>query len=254
MQSCFDTIPQKKLIRLVRHLISQDEYQLANYVEVSAPDSEGLPLQPKTSIKAGRRFLKSMRPATGQPDALEEVITQNLAKDRRGVVYVDKAAPLRFSAEKLLGLLEQHVQNNTVKIGKKLYRQRQGIPQGSVLSSLLCSFFYAEFESQQLSFLQSSESLLLRLIDDFLLITTDRRRAEQFLQVMHNGNEEYGIKVNPAKSLVNFEAYVNGCKLQKALGSKFPYCGLLINTRSLEITRDRERRKSVGMSHRPDAH
>ena len=253
VQSCFDTIPQEKLMGLIRYLVSQNEYQLVSYVEVNVPDLKGFPLEPGTVAKVGKRFLRKMKPVTGQRDAPEEVSAQNRSKKRR-VVFVDRATPVRFSAEMLLGLLEQHVRNNTVKIGKKLYRQKQGIPQGSVVSSLLCSFFYAEFEAQKLSFLQSSESLLLRLIDDFLLITTDRRRAEQFLQVMHDGNEEYGIRVNPAKSLVNFEAYVDGHQLRKAPGIRFPYCGLLINTKSLELTRDRERRKAVGVFARSGAH
>ena len=247
VQSCFDTIPQEKLIRLMRHLVSEDEYSLANYVELIAPDTKGFPLQPRTIRKVGKRFLKKMTPASHQEDAFEEIAAQNPAKCR-GAVVVDKGAPVRFNSEKLLDLLEQHVRNNTIKIGKKHYRQKKGIPQGSVLSSLLCSFFYAEFESQRLGFLQSSESLLLRLIDDFLLITIDRRHASRFLQVMHDGNEEFGIKVNPAKSLVNFEAVVNGYKLQQAPSIQFPYCGLLIHTRALELSRDRERRKCVGES------
>jgi hypothetical protein len=35
----------------------------------------------------------------------------------------------------------------------KLLRQRQGIPQGSKVSSLLCSFFYAAMEREHLGFL-----------------------------------------------------------------------------------------------------
>ena len=245
VKSCFDTIPQERVVSLMAQLASQKDYHLANYVEVNAPDPKCYPLQPNAIPKANRKFCKKMKSAYDQ-QSFEEVVNQDLAKNRRGAVFVEKTAPICFSAEKLLYLVEQHVKNNCFKIGKKIFRQKQGIPQGSVVSSLLCSFFYADFESRHLERFHQSESILLRLIDDFLLITTNRYHAEYFLQVMHHGNEEYGIKVNPAKSLVNFEVSIDGYELAKASTTEFAYCGTSINTRTLELTRDRERRKGVG--------
>lgn len=134
-----------------------------------------------------------------------------------------------------------------VKIGKKFYRQKEGIPQGSVLSSLLCNYFYADLEATHLSFLNPKESLLLRLIDDFLLITTNRAHAKHFLEVMHEGLPEYGVGVNPDKTLVNFEVVVKGRKVPRLLGQGgFPYCGSFVDTKSLDVRRDRERRKDMG--------
>src|SRR5690606_10334200 len=105
-------------------------------------------------------------------------------------VFVDTGAHKRLNTLDLLDLLEQHIRSNLVKIGKKYFRQKKGIPQGSVVSSLLCNFFYGEHEQQELAFLRAcEEAVLFRLIDDYLLITTDRGLAERFLQVMLDGNE-----------------------------------------------------------------
>ena len=38
--------------------------------------------------------------------------------------------------------LEEHVRNNLVRIGNKVYRQISGIPQGSCMSSLLINMHY----------------------------------------------------------------------------------------------------------------
>ncbi len=151
--------------------------------------------------------------------------------------------------KEILGLLEEHILRNMVKMGKKFYRQKEGIPQGSVLSSLLCNFFYADLEATHLSFLEGGESLLLRLIDDFLLITTNPAHAKRFLEVMHGGVPEYGVVCNPDKTLVNFEVEIMGRKLARLVGKErgFPYCGSFIDTKSLDISRDRERRKEMGM-------
>lgn len=73
-------------------------------------------------------------------------------------------------------------------IGQDYYRQVIGIPQGSVLSSLLCSFFYGDLEKTSLrSLIDNDDSILLRLIDDYLYITTEEDKARQFLRVMNKG-------------------------------------------------------------------
>ncbi|KAJ4350562.1 Telomerase reverse transcriptase [Neurospora sp. IMI 360204] len=76
----------------------------------------------------------------------------------------------------------------------------------------------------------------MRLIDDFLLITTSRSKARRFVQVMHRGFPEYGVTISAKKSLVNFDVAINDHPVPKLTGStKFPYCGLQIDTQTLEI-------------------
>jgi telomerase reverse transcriptase len=72
-------------------------------------------------------------------------------------------------------------------MGKQFYKQKIGIPQGSVVSTVLCNIFYAHLERKKLLFLGDKDGLLLRLIDDFLFVTMNRDHAVQFLQLMHDG-------------------------------------------------------------------
>lgn len=53
-----------------------------------------------------------------------------------------------------LAQLRAHVAQNVWQLGRKLYRQKTGIPQGSKISSLLCSLFYADLERAHLGFVQ----------------------------------------------------------------------------------------------------
>jgi telomerase reverse transcriptase len=139
----------------------------------------------------------------------------------------------------LLKMLREHITSNTVRIGKKSYRQKKGIPQGSILSSLLCSFFYGAFEAENLSFLDE-RSLFVRYIDDFLLITTEATVARRFLDVMVSGNPKYGITVQAPKSRTNFDAAVNGQKIPRLHGTTaFPYIGFTIDTRTLFVSKGR---------------
>ena len=56
-------------------------------------------------------------------------------------------------------------------------------PKGSILSTLLCNYFYGNLESTLLAdqYCNSADSLLLRMVDDFLLITTAPQGKEGFI-------------------------------------------------------------------------
>ena len=131
--------------------------------------------------------------------------------------------------------------NNIVKIGRKHYRQRHGIPQGSVLSTLLCSFFYGEFERSHLAFLREGDSgskrVLVRLVDDFLLVTAELDVARRFLDVMLAGSPEFGVRVREDKTLCNFEANFCGRAVRRLPQQQawFPYCGLTVDMKTLDV-------------------
>ncbi|GFF73759.1 telomerase reverse transcriptase [Aspergillus udagawae] len=243
IQSCFDTIPQEELIPLIESLFSEEGYQIGKHVEVRPPDefSSMWPVQGSHQSKALRKYVGRAAPVS-KPQHLTETITDGGISHRRNTVFVDTPAHNEYSGDHLLDLLDEHIRYNLVKVGRKYFRQRNGIPQGSILSSVLCNLFYAQMERESLGFLDPNEAVLLRLVDDFLLITTNSSLAMRFLQVMLKGQPKYGISVNPAKSLVNFSAAVDGVQIPRLEGSHlFPYCGSLIDTRTLEIYRDQDR-------------
>ena len=246
VQSCFDTIPQQEVVNLVERICSENDYRIARHAEVKSSNPRGYQSNGGNSAKPSRKFLAHAR-AGDDVQTFQQTINQDLAHGKEGTVFAEMVIQTLDTKESLLDLLEEHVHRNIVKIGKKFFRQKQGIPQGSTLSSLLCSFFYADFERECLGSLKGNDTLLLRLIDDFLLITTNKDKAMNFLQVMHDGREAYGIRVRPEKTLVSFDCAVNGISLRRhEYNMKFPYCGVMIDTNTLEITKDRGRRIDNG--------
>lgn len=246
VQSCFDTIPQRQIVKLMETIASEDEYKIAFHAEIKSSEVHGSSAGMDKNPYPERRFLATAQASTDF-EAFDQAIRLRLAGSKQNTIFVDKVVPYVHRKDTLLGLLQEHIERNIVKIGKKFFRQKAGIPQGSVLSSLLCSFFYAELEKESLGFLDEVDGILLRLIDDFLIITTNRDHAIRFLQVMHDGIKQYGVKVNPAKSLVNFEVTINEVHIPRLIGDVgFPYCGNMIDTKTLEITKDRDRRKNTG--------
>ena len=246
VQSCFDTIPQRQVVELMEKLCSETEYRIARHAEIKPNGAHEYQSRTQLDSKPARKFVAKARAGQDYKN-FKEWVNENPGPVKRSTIFVDTVIQSLQEKDSLLDLLSEHVERNVVKIGKKFFRQKQGIPQGSVLSSLLCNMFYAEFEKECLNYLNKSDSLLLRLIDDFLLITTNRSHASRFLHIMHEGNEKYGVNVRVDKSLTNFESAFKSVPLPcLKSGTQFPYCGTMIDTVTLEITKDRDRRMHTG--------
>lgn len=235
VRAAFDTIPQAAVISLMRSVPSQGKYDMAKHVEIQ-PNESGI----MAKSKVMKRWHTSAR-AGGDESTFLQFIGRGAIPTKKNAVYVDSVFRKSHSTHDLLALIGSHIQENLVKIGKKYYRQKNGIPQGSVISSMLCNYFYADLEKEKLQFLQVEDCLLLRLIDDFLLITTDRNKASEFMGVMLQGMPEYGVTVSPGKTLVNFDMSVDGVPVPKVQEGchTFPYCGIQIDCHTLDITKDR---------------
>ena len=238
IKSCFDSIPQNELLLAVKALFQQSAYRTTKHTEVKSADDRECKERPQLQ----RRFVGSARLADDRA-VFSEVSIEQLASKKRRVVFADTGNHRIWSRDSLLKLLQTHVQESVVKVGKKHMIQKDGIPQGSILSSLLCSYFYGNFESRELSFLDPGSCLLLRLIDDFLLISTDQSLAKRFLAIMARGDPKYGIQVNAEKSLANFDVTINGQKVPRLHGTTwFPYCGMRIEMNTLVLQKDREKK------------
>ncbi|KAE8444198.1 hypothetical protein EG329_000795 [Mollisiaceae sp. DMI_Dod_QoI] len=239
VQAAFDTIPQDAVVALLSSVPSESEYRIAKHVQIKPSDNyreerKGLPVKKWTALAKPVDDLQTF-----------EESLDDLAVGKKNTIFVENVVSQFRDKEEILDLLADHVQRNMIKIGKKFYRQKEGIPQGSVVSSLLCNYFYADLEAQYLSFLRCEDTLLLRLIDDFLLITSNHSHAKRFLQIMHDGLPSYGVRVNPDKTLVNFDVSINNRKVPRMVNQReFPYCGSFIDIKTLDITRDRDRRKN----------
>lgn len=247
VHAAFDTIPQEAVVRLMASVPSQDQYTITKHAEVK-PGERSIAEADKPATKPIRRWHAT---ALDERDtsAFKERLEGSLGNKKKNTVFVDSAAMKSHSAGALLQLLVEHVTENLVKVGKKYYRQKMGIPQGSVLSSFLCNYFYADLEIQHLSFLDTPDCLLLRLIDDFLLITLDKSKAVQFVEIMHRGLPEYGVEVSLKKTMVNFDMQIpQGAVRKVPEGERFPYCGTLIDCQTLDIGKDIERKRGVGES------
>lgn len=154
--------------------------------------------------------------------------------------------------------LQQHVKYNVLKIDKNFYLQNCGIPQGSILSALLCSFYYGHMENSKIvPFLDKvgmsdgghyCQKLLMRFIDDFLFISTSKKHVVAFLSRLGRGFREYNCEMNKEKFGVSFDCDMimeesnsksNRVCFDEDGNKKFlKWSGLLINCNTLEVQAD----------------
>ncbi|KAG5956075.1 hypothetical protein E4U58_006763 [Claviceps cyperi] len=252
VRAAFDTIPQARLLQLMRSVPSQSKYTIVKHAEVR-PGEPAPPVGPRknaaSSSRAVRRWRSSVLPPAHENADFTTRVQKDLATKQRDTVFIDGVVQRSHETGALLYLMTDHVTRNLVTFGKKYYRQKRGIPQGSVLSSFLCNYFYADLERTHLEFLSGPDCLLMRLTDDFLLITLDKSKAVKFVETMHEGLPDYGVRVSPHKTVVNFEMFLDGGQaVRRAETGAFPYCGTCIDDETLEITKDTQAGLSTAIS------
>lgn len=247
VQACFDTIPQSRLLRMIDSLMSHQAYYTGKHVEMS-------PLGPLQRLNGEhvnpmprKKYMAHSRAATDMTP-FDQLVEDRLAGAKTNTIFINTNLQRYETKDDLMQLLREHVERNVVKIGKRFYRQKTGIPQGSVLSSILCNYFYAELERDVLGFALGDDCLLLRLLDDFLLVSINEEHAKRFVHVMHKGHAEYGVVIKPEKSLANFDVFTeDGVRIAKSGPNEgFPYCGICIDTATLEVGKKTERSTKAG--------
>jgi telomerase reverse transcriptase len=220
VQACFDTIDQSTLLTILKELMSEDTYLVQKYGQITP-----------VAGKIKRTYVKKAYPEDEHPDFV--AYARDLANALRDTIFVDQVNYNLESRRTAMGLLEEHINENIVKI--------VGIPQGSVLSALLCCYCYGDLEARKLGGFGSSndpQNLLLRLIDDYLFVTTCPRKAKSFLDTMIAGHPEYGCMISQEKTLTNFDYDVQIMNVTPPGQRFFPWCGLLIDMMDLSILAD----------------
>uniref|UniRef100_A0A7N6A6C7 Telomerase reverse transcriptase n=1 Tax=Anabas testudineus TaxID=64144 RepID=A0A7N6A6C7_ANATE len=226
VSGAYESLPHDKLIEVISQALSpvQDElFTIRRYAKIWADAHEGLR---KSFVRQVPSYLLTYT-------LFFFFFTAN-AHYTLTYNYLHGREALQFFHQMLTG--------SVVQFGKKTYRQCRGIPQGSVVSSLLCCLCYGHMENVLFKDITKNKGCLMRLVDDFLLITPDLHEAQSFLKILLAGVPQYGLVINPQKVAINFQVSgsVGSCPGICMLPPHclFPWCGLLLDTHSLDVYKD----------------
>lgn len=227
------------------------------------------------------------------------VQVEQLALETHDAVFIDGGMNVRVSAVEVAKTVRRHVENHVIRLPSGLVAaQRCGIPQGSILSSLLCNAYLGHMEANSLlprvfALAQATRpdgtaeegdvvmggqalgaatapgpsiapvtappiraSLLMRLTDDFLLLSEDERLAHAFAQVMHRGEPSYNVVVTPVKTESSFPVTIHAPPSNTAsgaatiaplpAGTPVSWCGFHFDASTGAVTADYGRYRGRG--------
>ncbi|CAN2389591.1 telomerase RNA reverse transcriptase activity [Pristimantis euphronides] len=237
VKGAYNTIPHSKLEEVISKVLNpavEEVYCIRRYA-ILWMDSRG---QIRKSFK---RHVTKLNDFTSDMKCFVTHFQEcNLVHN---TVFVEQSLSLNENSNGLFALLQHMVFKHILRINDKYYMQCCGIPQGSMLSSLLCSLCYGDMENKLFCGMQEN-SLFMRLIDDFLMVTPRLEQAKQFLRTLVKGVPEYGCSISLEKTVVNFpidDIPDNSTIKRLPALSVFSWCGLLLDTQTLEVSCDYSR-------------
>ena len=239
-KNAFDGVPlQRLLYHELPRLLSRDNYILARYVFR------------KRRTAPWRRGYVVCSPA--EMGSFEQVVRERLCRQHGGCSIVDEVAAQVVSRREILRWVRAHVGQNVMRIpgASCSFIQRRGVPQGSPVSSILCDLMFGQFERHclrpllQESSCANTSMLLLRYVDDVLLLSTDRRRFDDTCSRILCGSRRFGVCVNRGKSQI--------LDRQRTARDDIAWCGLSLCLQSLECTFPPTRVRSVHLDSTPAA-
>lgn len=198
IRQCFDNIQTNLLLNLVsKHFAKHPEHILQKYYSVKPSGS-----QMHTHVR---------RPE--EMESLHAMVQNEETSHQHPRVLIDlgrQTVVRSAEAEKQIrALLENHFLKVEGRYNNRYLIQTRGVPQGSILSALLCNIYYKHVE--EALELKNPGALLVRMVDDFVLVSTDTAAVDLFLATMNKGAPDLGVEINADKTRRSTEAFFTWC-------------------------------------------
>lgn len=221
MKHCFDRLNQNKILECAEKLFADDDedklYFIRQFWETSAS---------KKAMGKLKSLIADQQTLTDYDLVKPESFNSLYPK-----VIIDRSKTLKISKKRLIDIVKSQV-FDSICMGvqeNSLYRRKHGVFQGFALLSTLCDLVYDTMVLENFEFLEQSNSRLFRLVDDFLVFSTDFQKCEQVILILGSCTlQKYGAFVNAEKTDLVMEA---------SRKSFLKFVGLNINTSTLEINR-----------------
>jgi hypothetical protein len=228
IHQCFDNIDQNYLMALLQNMLSNEQYVLQRYKVVHPFNSMG------RLVKIHKKRVISVEELSSFTEYLSQI-----SNDYESSVFSDGSSCSMTRREEMIMMLHDHLTKHIVstggRFGSDYLRQKIGIPQGSVLSNMLCNLYYGSIEKELLyseGVMTKASALLARMVDDFIFVTHDPTERMKFLKKMNDGHPTLGVQINKEKTHV-----LPSCNQYKSTtkGTKFSWCGMLFDVNSGEV-------------------
>lgn len=221
MKHCFDRLNQSKIVECVENLFAGDEdeklYFIRQYWETSTT----------------KKMLGKLRSLIVEQQKLAnyDLIESDILSASHSKLFIDRSKTISMSKKRLIQIVKSQVFDSLCMgiYENSVYRRKHGVFQGFALLSILCDIVYDAMVLENFAFLEESGSRLFRLVDDFLILSTDTRACNRVLLILDGCSlQKYGAFVNAEKT---------GLVMGPSRTNLLKFVGLSINTSTLDISR-----------------
>ncbi|QLL32207.1 hypothetical protein HG536_0C03760 [Torulaspora globosa] len=203
INSCYDFIPREKVLSVIRKALMNDC---------------GFFVRSQSYYDTRKGILRIRNVVNG------------CRKPKKEEVYIDNVRTFFVSADDLIHTVMTELFQSALSFNGKCYLRKTGLFQGTSLSALLVDLVYDELLEHYDIFHSSKEddTIVLRLADDFLVLSTSGSRIARAREEVLNGFTEFNAEVKRSKLISS---------VSKELNQKLSFCALDINIRTLEISK-----------------
>lgn len=209
--SCYDSIPRKKVMSVLKNLLKREtNFYVSSYTTHNPKD--------------GRLKIKHL-----------------VNEDRKkggDKVRIDNNQNFFFTTQSLLDAVEFEVFKTVLWVDDRCFLRKDGIFQGSGYSPLLVDILYDDMLQHYKQFKCPSNhyNMIIRIADDFLIISTDQQQIQDIKKLAVSGFGEYNASVKQEKIVVTTSQITPSASSNTIL----QFCGLDIDIKNLEIWKSKE--------------
>lgn len=206
IDSCYDFIPREKVMSVVRKAVQGESGFFVRSQSFYDPESGALTI---------RNVINGFR------------------KSQQDQLCIDNVKTHYISYEDLIHTVASDLFQSALSFNGKCYVRKSGLFQGTSLSALLVDLVYDELLEHYKVFhrTEDDETLVLRLADDFLILSDSESRIEKARREAMNGFAEFNAQVNTKKVISSIDRGANRA---------FSFCALEIDVDVLEIRKNTE--------------
>lgn len=228
MKKCYDNIDQTMIMKSVCDLFAGDDES----VEYLIRQSKSLPSLGSKKRRKYSTVIDSYSIELSEPGFIDPF---RIHKDfclHRDCLHPEEhsSQTKRMSKRQVLEFVHDQIRNTATIIeetSKTSYRRKKGVFQGFPLLAVLCHVLYSSLMDDVFGFiLRHPNSILLRVVDDFLLVTSDILICEATYKAANSERaKSYGAFLNRSKSSLAGVGH----------NSYMSFLGLTFATKTLEL-------------------
>lgn len=220
MKHCYDNLNQSKIIEVIGDLFAKDPEEEEYFVRRISKSKDLEALHWKLALAITNRLRVSELDVIRFPDRLGNA----------SAISCDDNKIWKFSKGMILDIVKHQVVNSSIELPmspRKTFKRQRGIFQGTALLATFCDIVYNRLADELFSQIENrEESILLRLADDFLFLSTKEESCQKMLYLATSSvTTDYGAYINVDKC-----SSLNGIQ-----GGIFNFVGLEIDIKTLGV-------------------